>query len=77
MAVLEVIRKRYSCRAYQEKEIEQEKLDEILEAGRQAPSAKNTQDWRFIVVRDNQLAFPGSLHIRFRYELIRQCTHRY
>jgi nitroreductase len=55
MAVLEVIKKRYSCRAYQEKEIEQEKLDEILEAGRQAPSAKNTQDWRFVVVRDKEV----------------------
>jgi len=50
MTVLEAIRKRYSCRAYQEKSIEPEKLDVILEAARLAPSAKNTQDWRFVVV---------------------------
>jgi len=54
MAVLEAIRKRYSCRAYQEKSIEQEKLSQILEAARLAPSAKNLQDWRFVVVTDKE-----------------------
>jgi nitroreductase len=54
MAVLEAIRKRYSCRAYQEKSIEQEKLGQILEAARLAPSAKNMQDWRFVVVTDRE-----------------------
>ncbi|MFC1780639.1 nitroreductase family protein [Planctomycetota bacterium] len=52
MALLEVIKKRYSCRSYLEKDIEQEKLDEIFEAARLAPSAKNLQDWRFVVVTD-------------------------
>jgi len=52
MAVLDAIRRRYSCRAYQDKSIEQDKLDCILEAARLAPSAKNTQDWRFVVVTD-------------------------
>ncbi len=52
MTVLEVIRKRYSCRAYQDRQIEQEKLDSLFEAARLAPSAKNTQDWRFVVVID-------------------------
>ncbi|MGB2862972.1 MAG: nitroreductase family protein [Sedimentisphaerales bacterium] len=52
MAVLDAIRRRYSCRAYQDKSIEQDKLDSILEAARLAPSAKNTQDWRFVVVTD-------------------------
>jgi len=52
MTVLDAIRRRYSCRAYQDKSIEQDKLDCILEAARLAPSAKNTQDWRFVVVMD-------------------------
>jgi len=52
MAILEPICKRYSCRAYQDKPVEQEKLDEIFEAARLAPSAKNLQDWRFVVVTD-------------------------
>jgi nitroreductase len=54
MAVLEAIRKRYSCRAYQDKAIEQGKLHTILEAARLAPSAKNLQDWRFVVVTDKE-----------------------
>jgi len=54
MTVLETIRKRYSCRAYQDKPIEQEKLGSIFEAARLAPSAKNLQDWRFVVVTDKE-----------------------
>jgi nitroreductase len=54
MTVLEAIGRRYSCRAYQDRPIEQEKLDSIFEAARLAPSAKNTQDWRFVVVTDKE-----------------------
>ena len=53
--VLEAIRKRQSVRSYQDKEIPQEILQQILEAGRLAPSAKNTQSWKFIVVKDKDL----------------------
>ncbi len=52
MTVFEAIQKRYSCRAYQEKDIEPQKLNQLLEAARLAPSAKNLQDWRFVVVTD-------------------------
>jgi len=54
MTVLDVIRKRYSCRAYQDRPVEREKLEQILEAARLAPSAKNLQDWRFVVVTDKE-----------------------
>jgi len=53
--VLEAIKKRQSVRSYQDKEIPEEILQEILEAGRLAPSAKNTQSWKFIVVKDKSL----------------------
>ncbi|MBN1867283.1 nitroreductase family protein [Candidatus Sumerlaeota bacterium] len=52
MNVSEAIRRRRSVRAYQNKEIEPEKLERVLEAARLAPSARNMQDWKFIVVRD-------------------------
>jgi len=52
MDVKEAIAKRYSCRAYLPKPIEKEKLAQLLEAARLAPSAKNLQDWRFVVVTD-------------------------
>jgi nitroreductase len=54
MDVSEAIRNRYSCRQYQDKPLDQQKLGVILEAARQAPSAKNLQDWRFVVVMDRQ-----------------------
>ncbi len=55
MTVQEAIRKRYSCRAYQDKPVEKQKLDQLLEAARLAPSAKNTQDWRFVVVTNKEI----------------------
>jgi nitroreductase len=54
MDVSEAIRNRYSCRHYQDKALEQSKLAAVLEAARQAPSAKNLQDWRLVVVTDQQ-----------------------
>jgi len=50
MDVAQAIRSRYSCRNYQAKPIERDKLSAVLEAARLAPSAKNLQDWRFVVV---------------------------
>ncbi|MCK5301607.1 MAG: nitroreductase family protein [Candidatus Thorarchaeota archaeon] len=52
MNVLEAIRNRRSIRSYLAKEVEEEKINLILEAGRWAPSASNKQAWHFIVVRD-------------------------
>jgi nitroreductase len=55
MTVMDAVRARYSCRAYMDRPLEKDKLDKILEAARLAPSAKNLQDWRFVVVTDRQL----------------------
>ena len=52
MDIMEAIRSRRSIRAYQDRPVEQDKLNHILEAGRLAPSARNLQDWRFVVVQD-------------------------
>lgn len=54
MDVSEAIRRRYSCRHYQDKPLSQNELSTILEAARQAPSAKNLQDWRLVVVAEKQ-----------------------
>jgi len=53
--ILEAIKKRQSVRSYQDKEIPEDVLQQVLEAGRLAPSAKNTQSWKFIVVKDKDL----------------------
>jgi nitroreductase len=52
MDLMEAIKKRYSCRAYADKPVEADKLAFVLEAARLAPSARNVQDWRFVVVTD-------------------------
>lgn len=55
MDVMEAIRKRCSVRSYQDRPVEKEKLEQILEAARLAPSASNRQEWRFIVVQDKDV----------------------
>ena len=52
MDLYEAIEKRFSVRSYQDKPIEDDKLRRVLDAGRIAPSARNRQQWKFIVVRD-------------------------
>ncbi|OYV08305.1 MAG: nitroreductase, partial [Methanosaeta sp. ASP1-1] len=52
MEITEAIRSRRSIRKYQDRPIEEEKLLRVLDTGRMAPSARNLQDWKFIVVRD-------------------------
>jgi nitroreductase len=52
MEVLEAIRKRKSVRVYKDTPIPENKLKYVLEAARLAPSAANSQDWKFVVVRD-------------------------
>ena len=50
MNFLELVKNRYSCRAYKSLKVEKEKLDYILECVRFAPSAVNKQPWRFHIV---------------------------
>ena len=55
MSLLDLILSRRSIRRYETKDIPEEVLHQILEAGRQAPSAANRQPFRFVVVNDNDL----------------------
>lgn len=54
MSVLSAIQGRRSIRKYSDKPIEEEKLLKVLEAARLSPSAKNQQEWKFIVVKDSK-----------------------
>ena len=47
-----IIKGRRSIRAYRDTDIEEDKLQKILEAARLSPSASNRQEWKFIVVRN-------------------------
>ena len=55
MEFKEVIKKRYSCRKFSEKQVEEEKIISILEAGRLAPTARNLQEQRVYVIRDEKV----------------------
>ena len=51
-SVIESIRKRRSIRAYDAKPVPRELVNTVIEAGNEAPSAMNSQPWRFVVVED-------------------------
>jgi len=52
---LKLVHLRQSVRKYTSKPVEPEKLQRCLEAARLAPSASNSQPWKFIVVNDPDL----------------------
>ncbi|HVV22057.1 MAG TPA: nitroreductase family protein [Pseudonocardiaceae bacterium] len=52
MQTWDAITARRNVRAYTDQPIPAAHLDQILEAGRRAPSSKNTQPWDFVVVTD-------------------------
>lgn len=53
-AFKDLIQKRYSVRRFSDKPVEQDKLDQVLEAGRLAPTATNAQPQRIYVVRSTE-----------------------
>jgi nitroreductase len=55
MDVIQAIKERRSIRKYSEEPIPEDQLKQILEAGRWAPSRGNSQPWKFIVLKDDQL----------------------
>lgn len=54
MDFIELVKNRYSCKNFSEKEVEEEKLDIILEAGRLAPTAKNNQIQRIYAAKSDK-----------------------
>lgn len=54
MNVEDAVKMRRSVRSFQNREIEQEKLEKVLNCARMAPSASNKQDWKFVVVQDKE-----------------------
>ena len=52
MSVLDAIRKRRAVRQFTDQPVADEVIRAILEAGGRSQSSKNTQPWRFVVVRE-------------------------
>jgi nitroreductase len=47
---LELLKLRRSIRVFQKKEISRDKLNQMVEAARYAPTARNVQPWEFVVI---------------------------
>ncbi len=54
MEVNKAIQSRRSIRAYDPREVEEDKLLRVLESGRLSPSAGNRQERRFVIIRDGK-----------------------
>ena len=65
MTFLELVKARCSVRSYEQRAIEPEKLQYVMECTRLAPSAVNLQPWKFYVVTKPEDC-----------NKIRQCYHR-
>ena len=53
--LIQLIMTRTSIRAFQDKPVSDETVEQLLKAAMAAPSAKNSQPWSFIVIRDRAL----------------------
>lgn len=55
MSFIDLAKQRYSVRDYKDMPVEREKIAQVLEAGRLAPSAVNYQPLHFIVITDQKV----------------------
>jgi nitroreductase len=55
MGVFDTIKDRRSIRSYKCERIPMDKIEKLLETARLAPSAGNRQNWKFIVVENEQI----------------------
>lgn len=55
MDFIELAKKRQSVRKYSDTPVEKDKIERCIEAARLAPSACNSQPWKFIVVDEPEL----------------------
>lgn len=49
----DIVNNRYSCRKYLDKKVDKELIDKCIDTARKAPSACNSQPWKFYVVLDD------------------------
>ena len=54
MSFIDIAKTRYACRKYQNRKVEKEKLDKILEAAQVAPTAANCQPQKLIVLQEKE-----------------------
>ncbi len=55
MEFKEAVKARYSCKKFSSRQVEDDRLKDVLEAGRLAPTAKNLQEQRIYVLRSAEM----------------------
>lgn len=73
--LINLIKSRRSVRSFQEKLVEKELIEEIIQAGRFAPSAENKQPWKFIVITNTK--FIDSLSIEVKNQMKKLLKRRF
>ena len=68
MTFLELVRARYSVRSFKNDEIEADKLNQIIEAGRVAPTARNFQPQKIYVVKSEEYRQKLAKVCRFTFD---------
>ena len=81
MELYEAIEKRRSIRRYLERKVESDKLNRVMDAAHLAPSAKNVQPWKIILVEDDALkaglveASKGQQFLKDAHYIVVMCTN--
>ena len=52
--MLDIIKSRRSVRSFQNTPVEEDKIIQLIDCARLAPSARNLQPWKFVVVTDQE-----------------------
>ena len=66
-SLLALLRERRSIRRYRPDPVPEEMVEQLLEAGRLAPSASNRQPWAFVVVRDAAICREVAQHAAYYF----------
>jgi nitroreductase len=64
-SVMALLKGRRSIRRYRPDPVPEEMVEQLMEAGRWAPSASNRQPWTFIVVRDDEIRRQVAQHASY------------
>ncbi len=79
MDAIECIKTRRSVRRYTEEPISKEMIEEIIDVARMAPTWKNTQTIRYIIVQDkdiiNKIASDCLLDFEYNAKTVSQCNN--
>jgi nitroreductase len=55
LKLIDIIKKRHVAHKYKEDKVAKDKLDKIIDAARFAPSSHNSQDWKFIIIKNKKM----------------------